>query len=84
MVALGIAYMIFGNTIVDPSLKSVTADKQDWVSKTIMGIQVSICYITCSVVPLTDGLLGWIDCTVYGCYQIERTVIAGKTGACFG
>ena len=40
MVALGLAYMVFGNAIVDPSTKAVTADEQDWVSKTILGVQV--------------------------------------------
>lgn len=42
MVALGIAYMTFGNAIVDPSSKALAADKQDWVSKSTLGVQV--CY----------------------------------------
>jgi len=46
MIALGIAYMAFGNTIVDPYSKPITVDKQDWVSKTILAIQVSLYYIT--------------------------------------
>ena len=84
MAALGITYMIFGNVMVDPSSKFITADQQDWVSKAILGIQVSICYIISNVIILTDGLLGWINCSVYDCYPIERTVITGQAGACFG
>lgn len=46
MVALGVAYMIFGNAIVDPTLKVLTADKQDSVSKSIMGVQVSLFFFS--------------------------------------
>jgi len=42
MVAVGFAYMAFGNALVDPSYKSVALDKQDWVSKAIFGIQVGL------------------------------------------
>jgi len=83
MIVLGIVYMIFGNAIVDPSSKSITSDEQDWVSKAILGIQVSIC-ITSNILTLIDGLLGWIDFSVYDCYPIERTVITGQAGTCFG
>ena len=84
MVALGIAYMIFGNAIVDPYSKPITVDKQDWVSKTILAIQVSLYYITSHVTSLTDSLLDWIDHIVYDCYPVEHTVITSQTRACFG
>lgn len=40
MVGVGIAYMIFGNKLVDPSCQDVAADKQDRVSRAILGTQV--------------------------------------------
>ena len=42
MVGVGIAYMVFGNVLVDPSYQAVAADKQDRVSRAILGTQVGI------------------------------------------
>ncbi|RPB28672.1 PigN-domain-containing protein [Terfezia boudieri ATCC MYA-4762] len=72
MVALGILYMIFGNSIVDPSSKSITADEQNWVSKAILGIQVGLIALSMVVtqssvrslqakqgLPLGNQVVGW-------------------------
>ena len=39
---VGVAYMVFGNVLVDPSYQAVAADKQDRVSRAILGTQVGI------------------------------------------
>ena len=66
MVGVGIAYMIFGNTLVDPSYQAVTVDKQDRVSRAILGTQVRILVLLKALVTCTHmfcwycSRLGWL------------------------
>ncbi|KAF8477369.1 Phosphatidylinositolglycan class N-domain-containing protein [Kalaharituber pfeilii] len=49
MTALGLAYIIYGNVIIDPASKSITLGEQEWASKTILGVQVGLVVLSMCV-----------------------------------